>query len=129
MGEQGATCCLYQRHLKRSHRQIAHLPGLISPSSVTGARALNGAVVEDDLPAHEGATGAMQRLQQTYALGDDILVTCMACGASELEVLAARIKFCAAHQVAIGHLYEFRCPECQELHYTDDLHFRCPDPT
>jgi hypothetical protein len=129
MGEQEAECCLYQRHLKRIHKKIAQLPGLVEASPVTGARAQNGAVVEDDLPAHEGATGAMQRLQQTCALGDDILMTCMACGATELEVLAARIKFCAAHQVAIGHLYEFRCPECHELHYKDDLQSRCPDAT
>ena len=59
--------------------------------------------------------------------GDAVLMTCMACGCNELEVLAARVKFCAAHHVAIGHLYEFRCPECNELHYRDVLQFRCPD--
>ena len=30
---------------------------------------------EADLPAHEGASGAMQRLQQEYDLGDDVLLT------------------------------------------------------
>jgi hypothetical protein len=69
----------------------------------------------------------MRRLRQPFELGDDVLLTCMACGATELEVLAARIKFCAAHQVATGYLYEFRCPECHELHYRDALQFRCPD--
>ena len=81
---------------------------------------------EAELPGHEGATGALQRLEQAYDLGDDVLLTCMACGGSELEVLAARVIFCEAHGAAIGFWYELRCPECNELHYKDDLQFRCP---
>ena len=81
---------------------------------------------EADLPTHEGATGAMQHLEQAYDLGDDVLLTCMACGGNELEVLAARIRFCARHQMAIGFWYELRCPECNELHYEDDYQFSCP---
>jgi hypothetical protein len=55
-----------------------------------------------------------------------VLLTCMACGGTELEVLAARVIFCEPHQVAIGLWYELRCPECNELHYKDDLQFGCP---
>ena len=69
----------------------------------------------------------MQRLEQAYDLGDDVLLTCLSCGGTELEVLAARIRFCERHQVAIGFWYELRCPECGELHYKDDYQFRCPD--
>lgn len=128
MGEQAVDGCLFQRYLKRIRKKIAHLPGLVHDADVAtqdGAATVN----EDELPPHEGPTGAVQRLRQSYELGDDVLLTCMACGAAELEVLAARVKFCRAHQVAIGHLYEFRCPECHELHYRDDLQFRCPAPT
>ena len=75
----------------------------------------------------EGATGAMQRLKQAYDLGEDVLLTCLSCGSSELEALAARIRFCERHQVATGFWYELRCPECGELNYKDDYQFRCPD--
>ena len=76
-----------------------------------------------------GARGRVRRYaasQQAYQLGDDVLLTCMACGGTELEVLAARIRFCEPHQVAIGFWYELRCPECNELHYKDDYQFSCP---
>jgi hypothetical protein len=129
MGEQAAACCLFQQYLKRSHKKIAYLPGLVEPQSLAEDHVENGDVVEGELPVHEGVTGAMQRLRQTHELGDDVLLTCMACGATQLEVLAARVEFCASHHAAIGHLYEFRCPECHELHYKDDLQFRCPDPS
>ena len=82
---------------------------------------------EAELPPHEGATGAMQRLQQAYSLGEDVLLTCLSCGSTELEALAARIRFCERHQVATGFWYELRCPECGELNYKDDYQFRCPD--
>ena len=65
-------------------------------------------------------------VEQAYDLGDDVLLTCMACGNNELEVLAARIRFCERHQVATGYWYELRCPECGELHYKDDHQFCCP---
>ncbi len=128
MGEQAADGCLFQSYLKRIHKKIAHLAGLVHDAGVAARGALT-AVNEDELPPHEGLTGAVQRLKQSYELGDDVLLTCMACGATELEVLAARVKFCRAHQVAVGHLYEFRCPQCHELHYRDDLQFRCPATT
>jgi len=120
--------CPLQVSLRRLGMRIAHLPGLVAPRQ---GMMTSGPVVtkvnEDDLLVHGGPTGAMGRLEKPFALGDDVLMTCMACGATELEVLAARVKFCDAHQVAIGHLYEFRCPECNELHYRDVLQFRCPD--
>lgn len=119
------ACCPLQPALTRAGMRIAYLAGLVRPRVVTAAAA--AAPTEDDFPPHEGITGSMRRLRQPFELGDDVLMTCMACGATELEVLAARIKFCAPHQVAVGHLYEFRCPECHELHYRDALQFRCPD--
>ena len=37
--------------------------------------------------------------------------TCIACGATELEVLAAQIDFCEAHEVPSATWYTLRCPE------------------
>jgi hypothetical protein len=125
-GESGA-CCLVQQALRKSGKRIAHLPGLVEARPLDSVPAAPAVLAEDDLPVHGGEAGAMRRLRQPFELGDDVLMTCMACGATELEVLAARVKFCASHQVAIGHLYEFRCPECHELHYRDVLQLRCPD--
>lgn len=128
MGEQPFAGCVFQSYLADHGLRLAYLPGMVKALELAELpRCDNGMALEAELPAHEGATGSMQRLQQLYDLGDDVLLTCMACGATELEVLAARIKFCARHQVAIGHLYELRCPECNELHYKDDLQFQCPD--
>ncbi|MCU0258822.1 MAG: hypothetical protein MUF56_07335 [Solirubrobacteraceae bacterium] len=128
MGEQRGDGCPYQRHLKSIHKKLACLPGLVRPLAdevltpwLDPLEALEAA-----LPAHQGAAGALQHLRQDYHLGDDVLLTCMACGATTLEVLAARLKFCAQHQVAIGFMYELRCPDCGELHYKDDLQLRCP---
>ncbi len=127
LGEQPGDGCAFQTFLEGAGLRLAYLPGLVRPlalldtAHVTGVRAH-----EAELPAHEGATGAVQRLEQAYDLGDDVLLTCMACGGSELEVLAARVIFCEAHGAAIGFWYELRCPECSELHYKDDLQFRCP---
>jgi hypothetical protein len=126
-GDKADGNCLVQQSLRRSGKRIAHLPGLIGPRTLVGGPAAPAVLGEDDLPPHEGVEGAMRRLRQPFELGDAVLMTCMACGATELEVLAARVKFCTAHQVAVGHLYEFRCPECNELHYRDVLQFACPD--
>jgi hypothetical protein len=127
MGEQPDGCGFLDS-LRREGRRLAFLPGLAGPLGVVeGPTGLDSCTVEADLPRHEGATGAMQRLEQAYDLGDDILLTCLSCGGSELEVLAARIRFCERHQVATGFWYELRCPECGELHYKDDFQFRCPD--
>ena len=127
MGEQ-PDGCRFQDYLRGDGRRLAFLPGLVSPLGVVeDATGFDSCSVEAELPPHEGARGAMQRLEQAYDLGDDILLTCLSCGGSELEVLAARIRFCERHQVATGFWYELRCPECGELHYKDDFQFRCPD--
>jgi len=128
MGEQPGDGCLFQRFIASAGKRLAYLPGLVTALDLSEVpRAQDACVHEAELPTHDGATGAMQHLEQAYDLGDDVLLTCMACGATELEVLAARIKFCARHQVAIGYWYELRCPECNELHYKDDSQFSCPD--
>jgi hypothetical protein len=120
--------CAFQRALVEAGLRLAYLPGLVK--ALDPARlppASPSVALEAELPVHQGATGALQRLQQEYQLGDDVLLTCMACGGTELEVLAARVRFCTAHQVAVGFWYELRCPECGELHYKDDYQFRCPE--
>lgn len=127
MGDQPGDGCRYQEYLRESGRKLAFLPGLVTALDVSEVLSGSDACAhEADLPQHEGATGAMQRLEQAYDLGDDVLLTCMACGGTELEVLAARIKFCERHQVAVGYWYELRCPECNELHYKNDYQFSCP---
>lgn len=120
--------CGLQDYVRGGGRRLAFLPGMVTALDVVEVpRGFDACSHEAELPPHEGATGALQRLEQAYRLGDDILLTCMACGGSELEVLAARIRFCERHQVAIGFWYELRCPACGELHYQDDYQFRCPD--
>jgi len=128
MGEQRRDGCPYQRHLKSIHKKLACLPGLVHAldREVLAPWYDPQEALEAELAAHQGAAGALQHLRQDYHLGDDVLLTCMACGATTLEVLAARLKFCAQHRVAIGFMYELRCPECGELHYKDDLQLRCP---
>ena len=124
---ESAGDCAFQRYLRDEGRTLAYLPGVVTALSVADVpNALDACAHEADLPVHQGATGAMQRLEQAYDLGDDVLLTCMACGNSELEVLAARVRFCERHQVAVGFWYELRCPECNELHYKDDYQFTCP---
>jgi len=126
LGERSGECA-FQRYLRDEGRTLAFLPGVVTALSLADVPSAQDACAhEADLPAHQGATGAMQRLEQAYDLGDDVLLTCMACGNNELEVLAARIRFCERHQVAIGYWYELRCPECSELHYKDDYQFSCP---
>lgn len=127
MGDQPGDRCRFQEYLLQSGHTLAYLPGLVTAldvSEVPKPQELVG--MEAEVPSHEGATGSMQRLEQLYQVGDDVLLTCMACGNRELEVLAARIIFCKAHQVAVGYWYELRCPECNELHYKDDYQLRCP---
>lgn len=124
MGEATDGCRL-QEYLKAAGRRLAFLPGLVDPLGLVELPS-GFCSLEAELPLHEGAGGALQRLEQAYRLGDDVLLTCLSCGSSELEVLAARIRFCEEHQVAIGFWYELRCPQCGELHYKDDFQFRCP---
>jgi len=119
--------CRFQRYLRSHGKKLAYLPGVVTALALSEVPSAQDACAhEADLPAHEGASGAMQHLQQAFELGDDVLLTCMACGSTELEVLAARIRFCEAHQVAVGYWYELRCPACNELHYKDDYQFSCP---
>ncbi len=119
--------CRFQESLRADGRRLAFLPGLASPLGAVEMPADHDVqVLEDDLPPHEGATGSLQRLEQAYDLGDDVLLTCLSCGGRELEVLAARVRFCERHAVAVGFWYELRCPQCGELHYEDDYQFRCP---
>ena len=123
-----SDCCGLQRSLVADGQRLAFLPGLVSPlGEVQVPKDYDVWSREAELPPHEGATGAMQRLEQAYDLGEDVLLTCLSCGATELETLAARIRFCERHQVATGFWYELRCPECGELNYKDDYQFRCPD--
>jgi hypothetical protein len=125
-GERSGECA-FQRYLRAEGATLAFLPGLVTALDVHEVpKAQDACAHEADLPAHQGASGAMQRLEQAYDLGDDVLLTCMACGNNELEVLAARIRFCERHGVAIGYWYELRCPECAEVYYKDDFQFSCP---
>ena len=125
--EQRSGDCAFQKYLRKKGRRLAFLPGLVSPlGSITLPSGFDARGHEDELPPHEGAASAMQRLRQGYHLGEDVLLTCLSCGGAELEVLAARVRFCQPHQVAIGFWYELRCPECGELHYQEDYQFRCP---
>ena len=73
MGER-AEGCRFQDYLKAAGRTLAFLPGLVSPLGLIEVpTGFDSCSVEAELPPHEGATGAMQRLEQAYDLGDDIL--------------------------------------------------------
>jgi len=127
MSEQPMETCLYQSRLKTLGHSLAYLPGQVTVVERDATdRGDSQTRLESDLPPHDGATGAMPQVRQAYQLGDDVLITCLACGHDELEVLAARIEFCRRHNVALGLLYELRCPQCNELHYEEDAQFRCP---
>ena len=127
LGDGSGDGCRFQQYLQAHGKKLAYLPGVVTALALSEVPSAQDACAhEAELPAHEGASGAMQHLEQSYELGDDVLLTCMACGSTELEVLAARIRFCESHQVAIGFWYELRCPECNELHYKDDYQFICP---
>jgi hypothetical protein len=126
-GEEEVEGCHFQKYLRAHGKSLAYLPGVVTALTLSEVPSAQDACAhEADLPAHEGTSGAMQHLEQAFQLGDDVLLTCMACGSSELEVLAARIRFCEPHQVAIGFWYELRCPGCGELHYKDDYQSSCP---
>ena len=126
-GEGEGDGCRFEQYLRARGKKLAYLPGVVTALALSEEPSARDACAhEADLPAHEGSAGAMQHLEQAYDLGDDVLLTCMACGSNELEVLAARIRFCEPHQVAIGFWYELRCPECNEVYYKDDYQFSCP---
>jgi hypothetical protein len=125
LGESAGECA-FQDFLRQTGAGVAYLPGLVTTLDLAeGPSGQDACAHEAELPAHQGAAGAMQRLEQAYDLGDDVLLTCLACGSAELEVLAARIRFCQRHGVAIGFWYELRCPECGEVYYKDDFQFSC----
>jgi len=127
MDEEGDDGRHFQQYLHAHGKKLAYLPGVVTALALSEVPSAQDACAhEAELPAHEGAAGAMQHLEQAFDLGDDVLLTCMACGSNELEVMAARVRFCESHQVAIGFWYELRCPECNELHYKDDYQFSCP---
>lgn len=123
-----AASCWFQDSLRSRDLRLAFLPGQAAPLGVVEVPTeFQSWALEEELPLHEGASGALQRLQQAYQLGDDVLLTCLSCGGTDLEAIAARIRFCERHQAPIGFWYELRCPECGELLYKDDYQFRCPD--
>ena len=127
MGEEEDGGRHFQQYLQAHGKKLAYLPGVVKALALSEVPSAQDACAhEAELPAHEGAAGAMQHLEQAFDLGDDVLLTCMACGSNELEVMAARVRFCEPHQVAVGFWYELRCPECNELHYKDDYQFSCP---
>jgi hypothetical protein len=123
-----AAGCSFQAALHDGGKRLAFLPGQVALLHADEVPTeYDPWALEEELPPHDGATGALQRLKQAYQLGDDVLLTCLSCGGTELEMIAARIRFCEHHQVGVGFWYELRCPECGELLYKDDYQFRCPD--
>jgi hypothetical protein len=120
--------CPFQKRLKEIGLHLAYLPGQVTVvENVRDARAEEvEALPEASVPPHGGPLGAMERIQQLYHIADDVAMTCMSCGNTELEVLAAQVEFCHAHEVPVGFSYTMRCSECRELHYEEDLQFQCP---
>ena len=122
------TACRFQEALLGAGLRLAFLPGQVGPlRAVEVPKEFESWALEEERPPHEGASAALQKLRQAYQLGDDVLLTCLSCGGTELETIAARIRFCERHQVAVGFWYELRCPGCGELLYKDDFQLRCPD--
>lgn len=120
--------CPFRRRLREMNLRLAYLP-----AQATAVSDRRGPLPEDlesppeaALPLHGGELGAKQRLQQVYRVGDDLAMTCLSCGNTELEVLTAQVEFCHAHQVPVGFSYTLRCSVCRELHYEEDLQFQCP---
>ena len=127
-GEQPGDGCAFQAFLEGAGFRLAYLPGLVKPHALPDAARVTGVRThEAELPAHEGVTGALQRLEQAYDLGDDVLLTLhwpAAAPSSRCWPHASSSARPTAPPSASG--YELRCPECNELHYKDDLQFRCP---
>ena len=118
--------CPFQKRLKEMGMRLAYLPGqvtIVSTHEVAAEDAL--AIPEGGLPVHGGPLGAMKRVEQVYRVGDDVVLTCMSCGNTELEVLSAQVEFCP-HDVPVGYSYTMRCHECHEIHYEEDVQFQCP---
>ena len=80
MGEQ-PDGCRFQEVLRAEKRRLVFLPGLATPLGIVEMPSDHYEQgLEAELPPHEGAGGAMQRLEQAYDLGDDVLLTCLSCG-------------------------------------------------
>lgn len=128
LGNRPADSCLYQERLKELGFALAYLPGLVKRIEVVPQPVVRmGAEIEGELPYHGPASGAVQRINQIYELGEDVLLTCMACGNNELEVLAAKVEFCREHGLPVGFTYTLCCRQCGELQHEEDLQFRCPE--
>ena len=118
--------CPYQKRLKELGMRLAYLPGQVSVVPAGAAAAGDAvAIPEGGLPAHGGPLGAMKQIDQVYQVGDEVVITCLSCGCTELEVLSAQVEFCD-HGVPVGFSYSMRCSECGEIHYEEDIQFRCP---
>jgi hypothetical protein len=118
--------CPFQKRLKEMGMRLAYLPGQVSVVE-TGIVAREDAMglPEGGLPLHGGPLGAMRLLDQVYRVGDEVVLTCMSCGSTELEVLSAQVEFCD-HEVPVGFSYTMRCHECGEIHFEEDVQYQCP---
>jgi len=125
-GERCAQGCRFQHRLRELGYRIAFLPGKVKPLGALAVSPL-GSELEADLAYHPGEREAMTLLQQSFRLGEEMLMGCPACDEEEFEVLGAQIDFCEAHGVPIGFTYTLRCVGCRELLYEEDHQFRCPD--
>ncbi len=119
--------CPYQQALLDLGLRLAWLPGQAELVDVSEHERPGVVLPQGSLPVHGGPVGALERLRQVYRIGDDVLVMCMACGTTELEVLAARVEFCEAHHVPVGFSYHMRCSACGEEHFEEDDQLRCPE--
>jgi len=119
--------CPYQAALKELGMRGAWLPGQARTIDVyePSLAAVEG-LPEATLPQHGGPVGGMYRIQQVHTVGEDVLAQCLACGNTELEVLAAQVEFCESHGVPLGISYTMRCSVCGEIHYEEDIQFQCP---
>lgn len=127
IAEQIGWDCPFQQVIKDMGLRLAWLPGQTTVIDVHEPSLADvEGVPEASHPMHAGPIGGMHRLRQVHRVGDDVLVTCLACGSTELEVLAAQVEFCADHAVPIGISYTMRCSACGERRYEEDNQFRCP---
>jgi len=124
-GERCAEGCRFQRRLRELGYRIAYLPGKVKPGGPIDASPL-GSELEADLAYHPGEREAISLLQQSFRLGEEVLMPCPTCDEEEFEVLGAQIDFCAAHDVPLGHTYTMRCTGCHTVCFEEDHEFRCP---
>jgi hypothetical protein len=119
--------CAYQARLRKLGFEIAYLPGLVMVVETGPQRpAQTKDKIDGDIPVHDPLTLPMRKIRQTYELGEEVLLTCVACGNGALEVLAAEVEFCAGHSVPVGHTYTLHCHRCGKLQFEEDLQLACP---